>query len=258
MQYCQCSSTRKKGEVTITSYFKSLYFSPTWSLVVIGVLAGSVCCGFGFWQLDRADEKTRLAEDIKRQSSLPAMSLIGESKLEKFRKVESSGRYLLNETFYLDNMIHDRRPGYHVISLLDIEDGIELVLVNRGWVAGLPDRSALPDVDTPDGTVFLEGTLVSPRVRPFFMGNAEPQTEKLRLYIDIEKISQHVNRSVLPYVVQMTSDSGDGLVRVWSVFDAKVSMHQGYALQWFAFTLFGYLIAVYSCFKKKGPELGDI
>jgi surfeit locus 1 family protein len=220
---------------------------------VIGLLVGGICCGFGFWQLDRADEKNLLAERMESMSGLPALSLNEDEGFEKFRVVEAAGHYLPGETFYLDNMLYEGRPGYHVISLFELENKNGLVLVNRGWLAGLADRSVLPGTDTPLETRKIGGSLVSPRTRPFFMGDAEPQGQMLRLYIDIEKLSQRLNRPVLPYVMQLQSDRADGLIRSWPKFDSKVSMHIGYAVQWFAFALFAFLMAIYSCFKKKKP-----
>jgi len=240
-------------EVDVINYLKSLYFSPSWSLVVIGLLVGGVCCGFGFWQLDRADEKNLLAERMESMSDLPALSLNDEQGAEKFRVVEAAGRYLPGETFYLDNMLFEGQPGYHVISIFELENKDGLVLVNRGWLAGLADRSVLPETDTPLEVRMIGGSLVSARTRPFFMGDAEPQGQKLRLYIDIEKIAQRLNRPVLPFVMQLQSDRVDGLIRSWPKYDAKVSMHIGYAVQWFAFALFAFLMAIYSSFKKKKP-----
>ena len=238
-------------EVDIINYLKSLYFSPNWSLVVIVLLVGGVCCGFGFWQLDRADEKSLLAERMESMSDLPALSLNEEQGFEKFRVVEAAGHYLQGETFYLDNMLYEGRPGYHVISLFKLENKDGLVLVNRGWLEGLADRSVLPEIDTPLEDRMIGGSLVSARTRPFFMGDAEPQGQKLRLYIDIEKIAQRLNRPVLPFVMQLQSDRVDGLIRSWPKYDAKISMHIGYAVQWFAFALFAFLMAIYSSFKKK-------
>lgn len=238
-------------EVDVINYLKSLYFSPNWPLVVIGLLVGGVCCGFGFWQLDRADEKNLLAERMESMSDLPALSLNEGQGFEKFRVVEAAGHYLPGETFYLDNMLYEGQPGYHVISLFELGNKDSLVLVNRGWLAGFADRSVLPEIDTPLEVRMIGGSLVSARTRPFFMGDAEPQGQKLRLYIDIEKIAQRLNRPVLPFVMQLQSDRVDGLKRSWPKYDAKVSMHIGYAVQWFAFALFAFLMAIYSCFKKK-------
>lgn len=238
-------------EVDVINYFKSLYFSPNWALVVIGLLVGGVCCGFGFWQLDRADEKSLLSERMAAMSALPALSLNEEQGFEKFRVIEAAGHYLPGETFYLDNMLYEGQPGYHVMSLFKLENKDGLVLVNRGWLAGLADRSVLPEIGTPLEVRVIRGSLVSPRTRPFFMGDAEPQGHKLRLYIDIEKIAQRLNSPVLPFVVQLQSDRVDGLIRSWPEYDAKVSMHIGYAVQWFVFAMFAFFMAVYSCFKKK-------
>ncbi|MBL4607415.1 MAG: SURF1 family protein [Pseudomonadales bacterium] len=247
----------KIREALPINYFKNLYFSPSWALIVIGLFVGGVCCGFGFWQLDRAEEKTLLAERIKTMSDLPALPLNSSNNLEKFRIAQAVGRYLPSETFYLDNMIYKGRPGYHIISLFELDGKKELILVNRGWLAGLADRSVLPKMETPSGERTLKGSLVSPRTRPFFMGDGEPHKQKLRLYINIEQLSKRISRPVSPYVMQLQGDSEDGLIISWPKFDSKVSMHIGYAIQWFAFTLFALIMVIYSCFKKKRPALQD-
>jgi surfeit locus 1 family protein len=190
---------------------------------------------------------------MESMSDLPVLSLNEGQGVEKFRVVGAAGHYLPGETFYVDNMLYEGQPGYHVISLFELENRDSLVLVNRGWIAGLSDRSVLPETDTPLEARMIGGSLVSPRTRPFFMGDTEPEGQKLRLYIDIEKISQRLNRPVLPFVMQLQSDRADGLIRSWPKFDSKVSMHIGYAVQWFAFALFAFLMAIYSCFKKNKP-----
>ena len=190
---------------------------------------------------------------IDSMSALPALSLNKGEDAEKYRKVKVVGHYLQDETFLIDNMIHDRHPGYHAVSILVLSNTEELILVNRGWVAGLADRRVLPKVNTPEGRVSLEGTLVSPKERPSFMGDGESQEEALRLYIDLDKISKRLNKPVAPFVMQMTDGGSDGFIRAWPKFDAKVSMHIGYAIQWFAFSFCGFSTAVYFCFKKKKP-----
>jgi surfeit locus 1 family protein len=37
-----------------------------------------------------------------------------------------------------------------------------------------------------------------------------------------------------PIVLQQTSDAADGLVRAWGKPDTGVTMHRGYAFQWYA------------------------
>jgi len=75
------------------------------------------------------------------------------------RRVEVRGEYAPRFTVFVDNQIHQHRPGFHVATPLRISGSQRYVLVNRGWVASPQDRS-MPQIRTPAGEQVVQGVAV--------------------------------------------------------------------------------------------------
>src|SRR5262245_53094137 len=116
------------------------------------------------WQLSRAHEKEALAARLESRGGAPAVELAGSEAgagdLE-WRHVTVSGRFDPAHAVFIDNRIRRGVAGFHVVMPLEIGEKrggpARYVLVNRGWIAGVPDRSRLPDVATPDTAVRVSG-----------------------------------------------------------------------------------------------------
>jgi surfeit locus 1 family protein len=107
------------------------------------------------------------------------------------------------------------------------------VLVNRGWIAGLPDRSRLPEVITPGVTVQITGLAVVPS-RRFLELSTNVAEGKLWQNLTLERYRRAFPISLQPVVIQQESDLADGLAREWDPPDLGVNKHYGYAFQWLA------------------------
>jgi surfeit locus 1 family protein len=127
---------------------------------------------------------------------------------------------------------------------LALDGGKRHVLVNRGWVAGTRDRSRLPEVRTPAGTVEITGRATLPSAR--FLELAPGSTEgKVWQNLTLERYRQAVSIPLQPFVIQQESPLDDGLVREWDPPDLGIDKHYGYAVQWLALavtTLVFYLV----------------
>lgn len=192
----------------------------------------------GNWQMRRAEEKTRLGERVARLSAAPAVPLAEASAAggpEEWRRVTLDGEWLPRGTVFLDNRVHDGRPGYHVLSPLRLATG-EVVLVNRGWVAAGMDRSRLPEVAGGVGPAWVEGVVRHPEARPFTLAR-EAGSGRLWQFLDLPAYRQSFGLSVADFVVQQNSVEPDGLLRDWPRPDAGVDRHRGYAVQWYGLAL---------------------
>jgi cytochrome oxidase assembly protein ShyY1 len=107
------------------------------------------------------------------------------------------------------------------------------VLVNRGWVAGLPDRSRLPEVTTPGATVQITGLAVVPG-RRFLELSTNVAEGKVWQNLTLERYRQAFPIPLQPVVIQQESELADGLVREWDPPDLGINKHYGYAFQWLA------------------------
>jgi surfeit locus 1 family protein len=147
----------------------------------------------------------------------------------------------------LDNKVLAGVAGYHVIVPLRIADSPKHVLVNRGWVAAGADRSRLPDVRTPVGSVTVIGIAVLPG-RFLELSGAET-TGPVWQNLTIERYRRLMQLDIQPVVIEQHNDLGDGLARSWSHPDFGVAKHYGYAVQWFS--LCGLIVFLYVFFHVK-------
>ncbi len=200
--------------------------------------------GLGFWQLDRAEHKTRLQAEYDARAHGPVVA-IGASpqpaEALRFYKVVAKGRYDNAHQILIDNRVHRGRVGYHVVTPLTIAGGDTRVLVNRGWVALGPDRERLPAIDTPPGVQEIVGVAMVPAERVFTLGDPAPASgawEPLWQNMDIPRFKASVGYPLQPVVVLLDPNSpAGGFVREWSRLDAGIATHKAYAFQWFALAI---------------------
>ena len=138
-----------------------------WRTTAFAVILVPLMVSLGFWQLQRADEKARITASWEaRQAMAPTkLPAVGHRHPEAltYLPVKLFGNYRQQTFFLLDNQVRRGKFGYEVLALFEPAEGGELVLVNRGWIAGDASRQTLPEVDTPSSTQELQGYVyVSP------------------------------------------------------------------------------------------------
>jgi surfeit locus 1 family protein len=189
------------------------------------------------WQLGRAHEKERLAARLESRAREPAAVLTAtEGKVAdlEWRRVTASGRFAPAYAVFIDNRIRRGVAGYHVVMPLEIGTGGDrYVLVNRGWIAGRPDRSRLPEVTTPGAVVQVTGLAVVPS-RRFLELSTMVAEGKVWQNLTLERYRQAFPIPLQPVVIQQESDLADGLAREWDPPDLGINKHYGYAFQWLA------------------------
>jgi surfeit locus 1 family protein len=150
----------------------------------------------------------------------------------ELRHVEARGVFDPRYAVYIDNRMHRGRPGFHVVMPLNV-GADRYVLVNRGWIAGLPDRSRVPEVRTPREAVTVRGIAAVPGKRIFEL-STEVIEGQVWQNLTIERYRKAMPIAVQPFVIQQESALDDGLVREWPAADYGIDRHYGYAFQWFA------------------------
>jgi surfeit locus 1 family protein len=214
-------------------------FTPRLWSTVIAVVVIAVMVQLGNWQLSRAREKESRQEKLETLSRQPAVSLPSEPvKLEDFqyRKTEVHGTYLPKYTVYLDNKIYKGAAGYHIITPLRIGASPMYVLVNRGWVAAERDRSKLPDVPVPSGTVVVSGIATTATQKTLELSK-ELVSGQVWENLDLERFRNMTGLQLQPVMILQQNDAKDGLVRKWARPDLGMGKNLGYAFQWFAMAL---------------------
>lgn len=233
-----------------------------WIVTVATLLAVSATASLGRWQLNRAEQKIALQARMAERASLPswdnAALLAGVGGQEAravteahHRNVVLTGRWVPQAQVFLDNRQMGGRTGFFHVMPLRIEGSERVVLVQRGWVLrDFQDRTRVPDVPTPDGTVRIEGRLAPPPAQLYQLGEAAPGV--IRQNIDFPGFALETGLNLLPLSVQQTSASDDGLLRDWPAPAVDVSRHHGYAFQWFSLSTL--LVLLYLWFQILLPR----
>ena len=230
--------------------------------LVLAVAAAGVAITFflGLWQLGRADEKTALQDARTQQASKEALdgrTLSGgpEGVAQRsaliHRRLVVTGRWLPNNTVFLDNRQMNAKPGFFVLTPLQIEATGEVLVVQRGWAQrSFTDRAALPSVQTSEDRVQIEGHLAPWPSRLYDFGGVE--TGPIRQNLDLNAYRQETGLKVLEVTLLQSGGPSEGLLREWPLVASGVAKHHGYAFQWFG--LSGLIALLYVWFQIVQPR----
>lgn len=231
--------------------------------MLVATLAGvALTARLGFWQLDRAQQKLALQEAIDTRGTLQPLTGAelarddAEAAGQQHRRAMLRGRWVAGRTVFLDNRQMDGRPGFFVLTPLQIAGRAEAIVVQRGWTPrDFVERTRLPAVATPPGEVELAGRIAPPpaRLYEFDGGEAGP----IRQNLDLAAYARETGLVLLPMSLLQDDAPGaaaDGLQRRWPRPSVDVHKHQGYAFQWFA--LAALMTGLYVWFQLVRPRLG--
>lgn len=209
------------------------------TLVVIGLLP--VFVSLGFWQWHRAQSNAAILQAFAQGTQSKFVALPSDpAKLWSawgYQRVWVEGEFDPKFTFLLDNAMQDHRVGYKVLGVFIPHNSQARLLVERGFIAkSKPSAQGLPFLPVPVGKRKLSGMLMRPYVPAVrFTDERTPAT-----LLDAEDLSQLRARVAAPFyplvLVQISPDPA-GLAHALPSPPDKVLMHQGYALQWWAFAL---------------------
>jgi len=229
-------------------------------IVLLAAVAGAAATArLGIWQLDRAAQKTALHEALLARAALPALDAAQLARTpeaaaeQQHRRVVLEGRWLATHSVYLDNRQMNARPGFFVVTPLQIAPH-DVVLVQRGWVPrDSRERERLVVVDTPAGVVRVEGRIAPGLARLYEFESAASGV--IRQNLDVPAYARETGLALRPLAVVQLHDAAaaaDGLQRQWLPVVLDVSKHHGYALQWFA--LSALITGLYVWFQLLRPR----
>lgn len=219
-----------------------------WLVLLAAVLCMGVTARLGGWQLDRAAQKLALHHAVAQQAAqapvrntdwpalLQASTAAVGMDAWQHRPVQLTGHWQAAHTVYLDNRQMHGRPGFYVLTPL-LLDGGSAVLVQRGWVPrNFQERTALPEIATPDGRVQLVGRLAPPPAQLYALGENQPDAAQpqIRQNLDMPRYARETGLALPSFSVVQTGPDSEGLQRQWPAPDTGVSKHYGYAFQWYA------------------------
>ncbi len=230
-------------------------------ILVVALVGVALTASLGRWQLSRAQQKNAIQSTLDSRAALHALSggdlaLDAEgAALQHYRSVRIRGEWVATRTVFLENRQMNARVGFYVVTPLQLEGRAEAVLVQRGWVPrDMRDRSLLPLVATPVGTVELQGTIAPPPARLYEFDSTP--TGSIRQNLDLASFARETGLRLAPLSVQQRDDASaanDGLLRQWPRPAVDVQKHYGYAFQWFA--LSALMAGLYVWFQILRPRL---
>jgi surfeit locus 1 family protein len=229
-------------------------------LTTLAAAAGiAVTLALANWQLNRAHEKEALAAHLAVLAkdapvALPATEI--QARDVEWRRVIARGRFEPRYGVLIDNRVRHGVVGYEVVMPLEIATtggARRYVLVDRGWVAGNPDRSKLPSVRTPDTAVEIAGLAVTPSRRFLELASGTAQG-RVWQNLTLERYRQAFLIAIQPVVIDQESPLDDGLLREWDPPNLGVDRHYGYAFQWSALAVTLLVFYLVTHVRRRPPD----
>lgn len=207
----------------------------------------------GSWQLHRADEKTKMLHAQRALANQSPVAWDIDSPMPKqYQPLRLEGHYL-PDLFLLDNQHYKHQFGYHVLSPFELHSH-DIVLVDRGWIAGDITRQSLPVVNTSRQTTILSGKAYYPSDKNWVLGDAfEKKSANMTIVelIDTNLISQLLHKTVYPFIIRLDKSQPSGFIREWKTVSMPPERHYAYALQWFIFAAVALVLLFTLNMKKK-------
>lgn len=226
-----------------------------WKASLTFLLLLLLVLSLGVWQIDRGYNKKELENTFLERQSQPVKEIKYNAFLESdlYRNVVLEGKYL-EKIFFLDNKIHNGKPGLKVFSPFETTNN-NLVLVSRGWIE-LEDRSKLPTINTTKNVLKVQGVL-RPESQDFVLENEEMNNKNnpiLLQTVNLSELSNFLGKPLSPYILELSELSESAFVKTWQPINLSSFRHFGYAVQWFGLAVV--LIVGYVFFLRKG-EIKD-
>lgn len=230
-----------------------------WVVLLAAMLGVAVTARLGVWQLDRAAQKNALQAALDERRALPPLpaaelaSTETQAEAQHHRAVVVQGRWLADHSVYLENRQMNGRPGFYVVTPLQLSDGTAVV-VQRGWQPrDMAERTRVMAPPAPAGTVTVAGRIAPPPGRLYeFEGTA---SGPIRQNLDLVAYAAEIGLALRPLSVVQEDGPltlADGLVRQWPQPAAGVHKHYGYAFQWFALATL--ILGLYAWFRIPRPH----
>ena len=218
-------------------------FKPALFPTIVFFVVLPILLNLGFWQLDRAEEKRELITLFKHQNELGPLVIKDSIQLDEklnYRSAQIKGEYNSSKQIFIDNKIHQGETGVYALTPFKLKGSEYSILVNRGWVPMLIDRSALPKIDTPIQTLVLKGKIKINTKKPFTVGDKFQSNEgwpALMQWINFSEIEKKSGLKLLPYIFLLDEKEENGYVRNWKPVVMQPEKSTSYAVQWFALAL---------------------
>ena len=220
---------------------------------ILAIIAVVICLAMvrlGIWQLDRAEQKKVILTqsiDRSKQTAVSMQSLLNQFDSNfntlRFRRVTASGSYLSKQSILIDNQVYEQNVGYALMTPFKLSGSGDVILVDRGWLSVGLSRDVLPNFDTPEGEILIEGRLNLPYAKPPIWNDKYDVSDGMVWqHLPITEFNTQTGLSAVPLVLELAPNNAEGsssgaVVNWQSINDEWVFKHQAYAFQWFSMAL---------------------
>ena len=229
---------------------RSRFFIPASLIIATLVLLISL----GFWQLDRADEKRAIEDQIARANSGDAelINSVEFLKEKEYYHIRLQGSYVGDKQFIYDNQIVDQISGYYVLTPFILKGASEAILINRGFIPWSGRRDKLADIDIREKLTEVKVQISIPVKRmelnvSEFTGDFPVLIQAL----DLDEMSAIASLDFVSVVGLLSPESENGFVRQWEPYTGSIERHIGYAVQWFLMALVLAFIGIRLAIKQR-------
>jgi len=212
----------------------------------------------GFWQLQRADEKTIILQELDAKNAAKPIDLAALDTFKEKNHYHLKLRGELDNEHYLllDNRIYKGMPGFEVLQLMKLTAYPKRsVLINRGWIPLPLHRENLPLIPEIKGQISVVGHVNIP-TEAFVLKDEDlsiiKHWPKVIQSIDLDELTvlySEYNKGLEPWVLRQDEDDDVFYRRHWININLSPQRHISYAVTWFGLALaliFIYIAAVRS------------
>lgn len=232
-----------------------LHFRLRWVPLIATLIVCAIGLSLGNWQMRRAGEKLALQQEMMARSGfdpLNASTLKPGELPEEFRRVTATGEFVQRWAVYLENRPLQGKSGFYLLMPLKLAESDQMVLVLRGWFPrDARDPNRLPEIPVPSSPVQLEGKVRHSAGKLMQLG--EPVELRPGAIVQNAGVADVARASKLPlhtFIIEQTSDTGDGLVRDWPLPSTGIDTHRGYAFQWYALSAAALIFFLVTGFRR--------
>ena len=208
------------------------FFIPASLIIATLVLLISL----GFWQLDRADEKRAIEDQIASANSgdVEFVTSVEFLKDKEYYHVRLQGSYIGDKQFIYDNQIVDQISGYYVLTPFILKGASKAILINRGFIPWSGRRDKLADIDIGEKLTEVKVQISIPVKRmELKVSETTGDFPVLIQALDLDEMSTIASLDFASVVGLLNPESENGFVRQWEPYTGSIERHIGYAIQWF-------------------------
>lgn len=195
------------------------------------------------WQWQRAEHKRALLAKFAAAEGNATILLAQNSKIFDGQTVKTTGEFLKQPVFLLQNQFYKHQVGVNVLHLFKTQLG-HYLLVNDGFSKASEPIAPCPDL----GKITLTGTSYIPKHNPFIKDEKLTAQNIQPLFnINFAALEKHFHQPFFPFVLRLHEGGCDAsLIRDWPApVVITPERHLGYALQWFLLALLSILFGVW-------------